>query len=121
MAESDLVDLASSTESFDELPPAPDIAHTFARIVANPRKRSGHVVLKLCRSTGAITEQTVTRSMVDVRAYKQARKAHWGDLWMFDDALRDLPPPNAKPDEEDEEFAFSAVNDANGEAVSAIQ
>jgi len=51
-----------------------------ARIVRHPGKHSGHVKLVLCTAEGKIENRTVTRSNKD--AYKRARKADWGDLWI---------------------------------------
>jgi ribosomal protein RSM22 (predicted rRNA methylase) len=53
---------------------------TGARIVRHPGKHSGHVKLALCTAKGQIENRTVTRSSKD--AYKRARKADWGDLWI---------------------------------------
>ena len=51
-----------------------------SRIVRHPLKHSGHVKLTLCTPQGKIENQTITRSHKS--AYKAARKAEWGDLWM---------------------------------------
>jgi ribosomal protein RSM22 (predicted rRNA methylase) len=51
-----------------------------ARIVRHPGKHSGHVKLALCTAEGKIENRTITRSSKE--AYKRARKAEWGDLWM---------------------------------------
>ena len=51
-----------------------------ARIVRHPGKHSGHVKLVLCTAEGKIENRTITRSSKD--AYKRARKAEWGDLWI---------------------------------------
>ena len=51
-----------------------------ARIVRHPGKHSGHVQLVLCTPEGKIENRTVTRSSKD--AYKRARKAEWGGLWI---------------------------------------
>ena len=51
-----------------------------ARIVRHPGKHSGHVKLALCTAEGKIENRTVTRSSKE--AYKRARKAEWGDLWI---------------------------------------
>ncbi len=53
---------------------------TGARIVRHPGKHSGHVKLALCTPQGKIENRTVTRSSKE--AYKRARKAEWGDLWI---------------------------------------
>jgi ribosomal protein RSM22 (predicted rRNA methylase) len=53
---------------------------TGARIVRHPGKHSGHVKLVLCTAEGKIENRTVTRSSKE--AYKRARKAEWGNLWV---------------------------------------
>jgi ribosomal protein RSM22 (predicted rRNA methylase) len=53
---------------------------TGARIVRHPGKHSGHVKLVLCTAEGKIENRTITRSSKE--AYKRARKAEWGDLWI---------------------------------------
>ena len=53
---------------------------TGARIVRHPGKHSGHVKLVLCTAEGKIENRTITRSSKE--AYKLARKAEWGDLWI---------------------------------------
>ncbi|HET8887703.1 MAG TPA: small ribosomal subunit Rsm22 family protein [Candidatus Angelobacter sp.] len=51
-----------------------------ARIVRHPGKHGGHVQLALCTPQGRIENRTVTRSSKE--AYKRARKAEWGDVWV---------------------------------------
>lgn len=51
-----------------------------ARIVRHPSKHSGHVKLMLCTAEDKIENLTITRSSKE--AYKRARKAEWGDLWI---------------------------------------
>jgi ribosomal protein RSM22 (predicted rRNA methylase) len=53
---------------------------TGSRIVRHPGKHSGHVKLVLCTAEGKIENGTITRSSKE--AYKRARKAEWGDLWI---------------------------------------
>ena len=50
-----------------------------ARIVRHPGKHSGHIELALCAQLGQIERITVTRS--DKEAFREARKAEWGDIW----------------------------------------
>jgi ribosomal protein RSM22 (predicted rRNA methylase) len=57
-----------------------DAPSAAARIVRHPGKHSGHVQLVLCTTEGKIENRTVTRS--NKEAYKRARKAEWGDLWI---------------------------------------
>jgi ribosomal protein RSM22 (predicted rRNA methylase) len=49
-----------------------------ARILRHPQVNSGFVKLQLCTPNG-LQNLTVTRS--DKEAFKQARKADWGDDW----------------------------------------
>ena len=51
-----------------------------SRIVRHPGKHSGHVQLALCTANGQIENRTITRSSKE--AYKRARKAEWGDMWI---------------------------------------
>ncbi|KAL5360935.1 Rogdi leucine zipper containing protein-domain-containing protein [Aspergillus floccosus] len=55
-------------------------ALSLPRIVYPPMKRRGHVIFDLCTSAGKIERWTVPRSY-SRRAFKDARKAQWGDLW----------------------------------------
>lgn len=50
------------------------------RTVFPPMKRRGHVIFDFCTPAGKIERWTVPRSF-SRRAYKDARKSHWGDLW----------------------------------------
>ncbi|KAL4895568.1 mitochondrial small ribosomal subunit Rsm22-domain-containing protein [Aspergillus ambiguus] len=75
---------ASSAVEANEQSPA-DAAEQFhtlslPRIVYPPMKRRGHVIFDLCTSAGKIERWTVPRSY-SRRAFKDARKAQWGDLW----------------------------------------
>ena len=47
------------------------------RIVAPVRSGSGHLALKLCTPDGTVRVQTLSRR--DGAAYRQARRATWGD------------------------------------------
>ncbi|KAF1344681.1 hypothetical protein BDV97DRAFT_362216 [Delphinella strobiligena] len=50
------------------------------RAVMPPIKRHGHVILDLCTPSGTLERWTVPRSF-SKPAYRDARKASWGDLW----------------------------------------
>jgi ribosomal protein RSM22 (predicted rRNA methylase) len=52
-----------------------------SRILRQPLRHSGHVVLKLCTTQG-VQRPTISKKMGDV--YKQARKADWGDIFPFE-------------------------------------
>ncbi|KAB8220879.1 mitochondrial small ribosomal subunit Rsm22-domain-containing protein [Aspergillus novoparasiticus] len=60
----------------------PENFHTLSlpRIVYPPMKRRGHVIFDFCTPAGKIERWTVPRSY-SRRAYKDARKSNWGDLW----------------------------------------
>ncbi|PKY06585.1 hypothetical protein P168DRAFT_339830 [Aspergillus campestris IBT 28561] len=50
------------------------------RLVYPPMKRRGHVTFDVCTPAAKIERWTVPRSF-SRRAYKDARKSQWGDLW----------------------------------------
>ena len=50
-----------------------------SRIVRHPGIHSGYIQLDLCTPAASLEKRTVTRS--HKQAYKQARKAEWGDAW----------------------------------------
>ncbi|AGO11322.1 AaceriACR064Wp [[Ashbya] aceris (nom. inval.)] len=56
---------------------------TWPRIIRQPTKRKGHVMLDLCAPSGQFEKWVVTRSF-DKQAYHDARKARKGDLWALD-------------------------------------
>jgi ribosomal protein RSM22 (predicted rRNA methylase) len=50
------------------------------RIIGAPMKRTKHVILDLCHSSGDLHRIVVSKK-VGKLVYKDARKSHWGDLW----------------------------------------
>lgn len=58
---------------------APD-PFSLPRNVLPPMKRQGHVTMDLCTPAGTIERWTVPKSF-SKQAYRDARKAKWGDLW----------------------------------------
>jgi ribosomal protein RSM22 (predicted rRNA methylase) len=50
------------------------------RAILPPLKRQGHVTLDLCTPAGTLERWTVPKSF-GKQAYRDARKASWGDLW----------------------------------------
>lgn len=50
------------------------------RQVLHPLKRRGHVILDMCTPAGSLERWTVPRSF-SKRAFRDARKSSWGDLW----------------------------------------
>ncbi|KAL0631913.1 37S ribosomal protein S22 [Maublancomyces gigas] len=55
-------------------------AFEMPRMVMQPIKRRGHVILDVCTPAGAIERWTVPKSYGKV-AFRDARKSRWGDLW----------------------------------------
>ena len=55
-------------------------ASSVPRLVYAPLKRRGHVTLDVCTPAGTIERWTVPKSF-SKQAYRNARKASWGDLW----------------------------------------
>ncbi|KAJ2370857.1 37S ribosomal protein S22 [Coemansia sp. RSA 2610] len=55
-------------------------AFHWPRIIAPPIKRKGHVVADVCTPDGQIQRWTFTKTH-DKQAYRDARKASWGDLF----------------------------------------
>ncbi|RMD42209.1 hypothetical protein DV735_g2909, partial [Chaetothyriales sp. CBS 134920] len=58
------------------LPPT----HLLPRIILAPLKRQGHVIMDVCTPLGTLERWTVPRSF-SKQAFRDARKAQWGDLW----------------------------------------
>lgn len=50
------------------------------RMILTPLKRRGHVTIDLCTPSGTLERWTVPKSF-SAQAYRDARKAKWGDLW----------------------------------------
>ncbi|KAL8837887.1 MAG: hypothetical protein Q9170_002362 [Blastenia crenularia] len=53
---------------------------SFPRILLTPLKNKGHIIFDACTPAGKLERWTVPRSF-GKRAYADARKARWGDLW----------------------------------------
>jgi ribosomal protein RSM22 (predicted rRNA methylase) len=64
---------------YENSPGAPD-ARSLPRNIMPPLKRQGHVTLDLCTPAGTLERWTVPKSF-SKQAYRDARKARWGDLW----------------------------------------
>ncbi|KFY10801.1 hypothetical protein V492_04834 [Pseudogymnoascus sp. VKM F-4246] len=50
------------------------------RMILTPLKRRGHVSIDLCTPSGTLERWTIPKSF-SAQAYRDARKAKWGDLW----------------------------------------
>jgi ribosomal protein RSM22 (predicted rRNA methylase) len=53
---------------------------TFPRLVLPALKRRGHIILDVCTPAATLERWTVPRSF-SKQAFRDARKARWGDLW----------------------------------------
>lgn len=60
-----------------------ETANTWPRIVKQPTKRKGHVILDLCAPSGKFEKWIVPKSL-DKQIYHDARKTQKGDLWTLD-------------------------------------
>jgi ribosomal protein RSM22 (predicted rRNA methylase) len=78
-------------DEFDPTAPAvPDMEDTstsetphslsLPRMVLPPLKRQGHVIIDMCTPAGTLERWTVPKSF-SKQAYRDARKASWGDIW----------------------------------------
>ncbi|KAJ2970613.1 hypothetical protein NUW58_g9639 [Xylaria curta] len=61
------------------------------RNILPPIKRRGHVTLDLCTPAGTLERWTVPKSF-SKQAYRDARKARWGDLWALGAKTRIVRP-----------------------------
>lgn len=66
-----------SLDSTTELNPS---TLSLPRQILPPLKRRGHVILDMCTPAGSLERWTVPRSF-SKRAFRDARKSSWGDLW----------------------------------------
>lgn len=71
---------SSQTEASEQAKPENFHTLSLPRIVYPPMKRRGHVIFDFCTPAAKIERWTVPRSY-SRRAYKDARKSNWGDLW----------------------------------------
>ncbi|KAF3907873.1 hypothetical protein ABW20_dc0110247 [Dactylellina cionopaga] len=56
--------------------------HMQPRVILRPLKGDHHVTFDLCTSDGDL-ERWIVPSSFSKKAYRDARKARWGDLWVF--------------------------------------
>lgn len=59
----------------------------YNRLINNPRKKKGHVLMRACSSDGEIDEFIVSKSQGS-EVYSDARKSHWGDLWPYEKVVK---------------------------------
>jgi len=62
----------------EDLPPPHPLS--LPRIVPGPLKRKGHILLDVCTPSGTY-ERWMVRRGLGKQAFRDARKARWGDLW----------------------------------------
>ncbi|CDO94712.1 unnamed protein product [Kluyveromyces dobzhanskii CBS 2104] len=65
---------------YDVGSPGDGTAETWPRIIRQPTKRKGHVILDLCAPSGSFEKWIVPKSL-DKHTYHDARKTQKGDLW----------------------------------------
>lgn len=74
-------DLDANPEAEAELTSTDDINPLqFPRLILPALKRRGHIILDVCTPAGTLERWTVPRSF-SKQAFRDARKARWGDLW----------------------------------------
>ncbi|KAL8752716.1 MAG: hypothetical protein Q9184_005647 [Pyrenodesmia sp. 2 TL-2023] len=71
---------ADSESTQDDLGHTPVNPLSFPRIILPPLKKRGHIIFDACTPAGKLERWTVPKSF-GKRAYADARKARWGDLW----------------------------------------
>lgn len=75
---------SSTSETSLDTPSTPqsisNLALTLPRLVYPPLKRRGHITFDVCTPSARIERWVIPKSFSKI-AYRDARKAHWGDLW----------------------------------------
>ncbi|KAI0149542.1 Rsm22-domain-containing protein [Xylariaceae sp. FL1272] len=77
-------------KGFEKSSEAPD-PFSLPRTVLPPIKRQGHVTFDMCTPAGKLERWTVPKSFSKT-AYRDARKARWGDLWALGAKTRVVRP-----------------------------
>lgn len=83
-------DSVTTTESPE--PSIPFNPLTVPRIISQPLKRKGHVIMDMCTPAGKIERWVVPRSY-SKQAFRDARKSDWGDLWALGAKTRMVREP----------------------------
>jgi ribosomal protein RSM22 (predicted rRNA methylase) len=65
----------------DEDPEHPPHPLSLPRTILTPLKRKGHVLIDVCTPSGTLERWMVSRNRPGKQAFRDARKAQWGDLW----------------------------------------
>ncbi|KAF2433038.1 hypothetical protein EJ08DRAFT_709171 [Tothia fuscella] len=71
---------SATAETEEEQHPAPHPL-SLPRTLLTPLKRKGHILIDVCTPSGTLERWMVSRSRPGKQAYRDARKAKWGDLW----------------------------------------
>ena len=74
--------LEDDAEEDTEMPWEEAASH-WPRLLSEPIKRSGHVIMDVCAADGEIGRKVVSKSHGGEFGYKQARRMVQGDLWPF--------------------------------------
>ncbi|KAI1293434.1 mitochondrial small ribosomal subunit Rsm22-domain-containing protein [Xylaria venustula] len=75
---------------YEDSPASPDPL-SLPRNILPPMKRQGHVTFDVCTPAGTLERWTVPKSF-SKQAYRDARKAKWGDLWALGAKTRVVRP-----------------------------
>ncbi|GAA5851827.1 hypothetical protein JCM9279_001899 [Rhodotorula babjevae] len=78
---------------------------SWPRLVAAPKKRSGHIILEVCAPSGDIERHTIPKSQ-GRQPYYDARKASWGDSFPHPPKNGPQPSPSTAPS------PYDALDDA---------
>lgn len=76
----------------------------WSRLIRQPLKRGGHIIMDVCTPTGT-SKRTIVSRKHGLEEYKAARKSTWGDMFYFDRITEqeDKPTRNWKKRLNDEE------------------
>ena len=61
-----------------------EMSYKWSRLVRPIIKKEQHVIVDICNKKGQIERRILSKAMGIEGGYKVARKAKWGDLWMYD-------------------------------------
>ncbi|KAG0130299.1 mitochondrial small ribosomal subunit Rsm22-domain-containing protein [Tuber indicum] len=92
---------------------------TLPRIILQPIKSQGHVILNVCTPTGSIESWTVSNSLGKLE-YREARKSGWGDLWALGAKSRTRRNVKIGNGNKKLKSKWVAIMDPYGDGVRAI-
>jgi ribosomal protein RSM22 (predicted rRNA methylase) len=116
-------------DEFDPTAPAvPDMEDTstsetphslsLPRMVLPPLKRQGHVIIDMCTPAGTLERWTVPKSF-SKQAYRDARKASWGDIWAL--GAKSRTPKNVRVGRGKEELGGVEKKKRAGKAKNTVE